>query len=300
MMTLKFCSEAQFGAVIEFMALALHGTVVGNKVAAHSSTFLFEVRPNELEFTVFVRKLRQGNSEVFETEVMSVLCALHSIGAKSLETSGFSKSISVVDMSTWLQEQIFASLSSDEPIDKRTNLTLRDLQDIWHSLSFSRQPVRFLELDSEFTKLFPCVSIVAGIYKSLRHRSGCEIQLQTRKNCTIVSHSVDAPSPVFDLLQRWKQTSASTCVHDNDRIGIYLANSYRGLDESRWRISKMLGAVPSQHKPRVFAWADESIFAVDEYHITRGGVPLPLVFECRYDDVHLSADRELRFRMEVR
>lgn len=299
MMTLKFCAEAPFGAIIEFVALALHGWVIKTKVTAQYATYFFEESPRGHEFTVTVRKLRYGNAEVFKTEVVSVLCALHFLGANSLEASGFSKNHPLVDVSTWLITQRIASLSGDGPIDERTNLKLSDLQDIWQSLAFSAQPIRLLDRDTEFTTLFPYANIIAGFYESLRHRSGCEIPLGTRKDGTITEHRVDAPDPGRDLFRRWKQTPDSSPTLVNNRIGIYLPDSYRGLDESRWRVSKMLGAAPPQHKSRVFAWADNAIFTVDEYHNTRGGVPIPLIFECRYDDMYLTADRELRFKVEA-
>lgn len=111
------------------------------------------------------------------------------------------------------------------------------------------------------------------------------IALATR--ATVNGTSIAAPAATYTFAEASRAR----------KHGIYHADGYRGLDESRWRISKLLGAVPQQHKARVFSWAAEAINSVDEFHNARGGVPLPEIFECRYDHARLVADRELRFEL---
>ncbi|MBX9938613.1 MAG: hypothetical protein K2Y32_05140 [Candidatus Obscuribacterales bacterium] len=178
-------------------------------------------------------------------------------------------------------------LLQSKAIDERTNLVLDDLEEIWAALAVTKQPVNKLMQDSEFQALFPYAELVAGTYEELRHNSGCTISLVTRRDGTIISHRLDAPICAPDTMSAIKS------------CGVFDAEGYLGSDASRWRISKLLGAVPQSHKSRVFAWAADAIYTVNEYHNTKGGISLPEIFEYNCDGVHLQADRELRFERKA-
>ncbi len=298
-MTLSFCGEIQLGATIEFVALATKGTVVKNKVVSPAATYLVEENPSERAFTLMVKNSKQRSTEEFNAEVIHVFCALRLMGAKTILESGFgkSKNFPPTEILTWLRAPSTAALSHELPIDERTNLTVNDLVDIWRLLVQTEQPVEVLLNNTEFIEIFPYADLVAGEYEKLRHKSGCEVSLQTRKNGTISEHRIDAPNPVSNLVTRLRESSGQSLVSATleKKPSIFHKDGYWGGDESRWRISKMLGAVPPQHKSAVFAWAADAINKMDEFHNTRGGVQLPTIFECRFDDVHLTADRDLKF-----
>ncbi|QQR57800.1 MAG: hypothetical protein IPG59_22985 [Candidatus Melainabacteria bacterium] len=244
---LEFSSDIEQGAAIEFVGLVAQGTVVESKVSSIAATYVFEKQE------IVVKNSKQRSATEFKAEVEVVRGAL----------------------------QLLRDTSGDNPIDERGNLTPIDLGEIWQSLAHATQPIDALLCDEAFVALFPFADLVAGTYESLRHKSGCVIDIETRKDGTLLSHRIDAPNPV-------STKAPSNC-------GIFKTDGYLGTDESRWHISKMLGAVPSKHKSKVFAWAHDAINLVDEFHNTHGGVQLPEIFECHYDDVHLTCDRDLRF-----
>lgn len=172
-------------------------------------------------------------------------------------------------------------------IEECTNLAFEDLEQIWLALAGTKLPVKKLMQDSAFHAIFPYAELVDGTYEELRHKSGCAILLVTRQDGILISHRIDAP------------VSGREKVSDEHSYGVYDPNGYLGSDTSRWHISKLLGAVPEQHKSKVFAWAAEAIFTVKEYHNTRGGIRLPERFVYHCEGVHLEADRELRFERKV-
>ncbi len=245
--SLEFDSKIHLGTAIEFVSLVTHGSVAKNKVSSIAGTYVFENNQ------IVIKNSRQRSAAEFNAELEVVGVAL----------------------------QLLKDNSCDKPFDERSNLTPNDLGEIWLSLAQANQPIETLLCDQAFAALFPYADLVAGTYEKLRHKSGCVIHIQSRKDGIILSHSIDAPNPV-------STKAPSNC-------GIFKEDGYLGTDESRWRISKMLGAVPPQHKSKVFAWAHDAINLVEEFHNTHGGVQRPEIFECHYDDVHLTCDRDLRF-----
>lgn len=296
---IKFCAETPLGAIIEFVALAARGSVVKTKVSAASASYVFEKNQQNDGFVVTVKNSKQHSAEEFRAELVHVLCALKLLGAREFESIGFSKGVHLDEVLARLDEQNVLPLVGEETIEARTNLTLNDLDTIWQALAVSVLPVGTMMCDTEFTSAFPYADLMAGTYVSLRHASGCEISLETRRDDTITAHRIDAPSPVTGLVARLIDvgTSSLSCngKPNNKASGIFDPDGYRGTDESRWRVSKMLGSVPLQHKPEVFAWAANVINSIDEFHSTRGGVALPKSFECRYGDMRLVADHNLKF-----
>lgn len=294
---LKFRAEVALGATIELVALATHGSVSKAKVSASAATYSFEEKQHE--FTVTVKSSKQHSAETFRAEVIHMLCALMLIGTDSLDASGFTKNDQMDEVLNWLSAQNISPLSFGEPIDDNTNLTLDDLENIWRALVPLQRSVDTIMLDTEYTGLFPYADLVAGRYERLRHCSGSEISLETRQDASIISHRIDAPNPVTTLVADLNDTKelavAGKGRQFNPTKSIFDPDGYRGSNESRWRVSKMLGAVPRQHKEEVFRWAANVINTVDEFHNTHGGVALPKSFEYRYDDVLLTADTTLKF-----
>lgn len=171
--------------------------------------------------------------------------------------------------------------------DDRTNLKVSDLDEIWLMLTSRNQPVEKLLGDSEFTAIFPHAELIAGEYESLRHKSGCAVYIETRNNGMITAHHLDAPIP------------GVKAIVEKHNCGVCKEDGYLGSDENRWSISKLLGSVPDAEKAKVFAWAADAIFAVEEFHNTRGGVPLPEQFEYKGDGFYLIADKDLRFESNI-
>jgi len=253
--TITFKSQKP-GANIEFVAVATGGIVTQNKVTSIAATYQFEKSLDTDKLLVTIKKKQSSTSEFSE---------LGSIIAQAL--------------------YIFNAMPEQDPAIPQTNLTPVDLLDIWQALAQQTKPIQTLLKEPDFESLFPYADLLAGTYESLRHKSGCVIKIETRKDGIITSHSIDAPSPVLEV----KKQSQS----------IYVPDGYLGTNESRWRISKILGSAPAKYKAQVFAWAADAIHMVEEFHNTHGGVSLPENFEFRYDNVHLTFDRDLRFEQKI-
>ena len=249
--SISYDDSLSLGTVIELVGLAAGGRVLDYRVSSTSATYIFD---NKHAGTMQVKNSRARTALEFKNEVERVQHALQ------------------------MQTKV---------VDERTNLALEDLEQIWSALACTKQPINKLIQDSAFNELFPHAELVAGTYEELRHKSGCAVLLDTRKDGTIISHRLDAPNCTLEKL------SEENCC------GVFAPDGYLGSDTSRWRISKLLGAVPEPHKSKVFAWAADAIFSVNEYHNTSGGISLPEVFEYKCDGVHLQADRELRFERKA-
>ncbi len=250
---LTFSQSIQLGAAIEWVGLVTSGSVRGYKVSSIAATYLFSTGS---EHACQVKNTKHRSVGEFKAEFETVGLALQQL------------------------EPVGDSVCFDE----RTNLTVRDLYEIWQALS-GKQPIEELLKDTSFTAIFPHAELIAGEYESLRHKSGCIVNIETRRDGVITAHHIDAPIPNGQA--KVETHNCGVCNHDG----------YLGTDENRWRISKLLGAVPDAQKSKVFAWAADAIFTVEEYHNTRGGVPLPELFEYKGDGLHLVADKDLRFEI---
>lgn len=197
---------------------------------------------------------------------------------KSRPVEEFKSEFEAVSLSLQMLEQA----TDGACFDKRTNLTFADLDEIWHALS-RKQPIKELLEDANFIAIFPHAEFIAGEYESLRHKSGCAVFIETRNAGVIAAHHIDAPVP------------GAKVITEKHNCGVCKEDGYLGSDEIRWSISKLLGSVPVAQKGKVFAWASEAIYTVEEFHNTRGAVPVPEVFEYKGDGVHLVANRDLRF-----
>ena len=299
-MSLKFHAVVKLGALLELLALAVQGTVSATKVSAPCASYIVEDDKNSASVKLVVKNSKQKTAEEFGSELMNVLCAVCWTGSIDIEGIGFARNLQIQKFCDWFQSQSVAGLSNFEPFDERSNLSLSDLENIFQTLALSKQTIESLLSDAKFAAIFPYADRIAGKYESLRHTSGCEIAIETRKDGAITSHRIDAPNPVRKFVEAWQDyTSAKpTAASTKSSANIFDLNGYRGSDESRWRISKLLGKVPPKHKEAVFAWAADAIHCVDEFHNTRGGVPLPEVFQYRVEDLHLTADRDLKFHQE--
>lgn len=298
---LRFRTDTSLGVLTEFLSLAVSGGVSANKVRAQSATYSLAEDKDLAAVEIVVQNSKQRSAADFNQEITQALCAISLIGGKDLEGFGFSKSVPIQKFYEWFQAQDLAKLSNYAPFDASTNLTLVDLENIFQALSFAKQPVDNLVCDSKFTAVFPYANVIAGKYESLRHSSGCEVFLDTRKDGVIIGHRIDAPDPVRELMSAWRVEIVSireSGVSQKPYTSIFDIDGYRGNNESRWRISKMLGGVPPEHKQAVFEWAANAIYDVEEFHSTRGGVQLPETFQYRVNDVRLTADRNLKFHRE--
>lgn len=250
-------SKKPLPTTLEIVALATNGWVTGSKVASIAASYYFEKLPETNEVNITIKNSRQSSTSEFNDEVSKISKVLDS----------------------------FADKQDCQPFLNDSNLTFNDLQEIWQALVQSDQTIQSLLQNSDFNNLFPYADLVSGSYESLRHKSGCEIKLETRKNNSIISHQIDAPNPVA------KEIKQNQSIFNDD--------GYLGLDQSRWRISKMLGATPTAYKTQVFSWAADAIHTVEEFHNTHGGVALPEVFKFKYDNILLTFDRDLKFEQNI-
>lgn len=296
-MILNFCVFADLGTVAEFVGLALRAEVSAKRIAASAASYVLEKRADG-SFAITVKKSAAASADDFSTEILKLRCALQNLEVTACDAQGFSKNIPLTELTNWFASQSTVDNAEFAPLNSELNLA--DLGEIFEALTSSQRPVEKCLDDPRFFALFPYADFVAGSYTSLRHRSGFEIKLHTRNDGTIVSHRLDAPDPVGRIHTLWSSwfsgRGPTKLLATEGSHGVYHIDGYLGSDESRWRISRLLGAVPAEHKPRVFKWAAEVINSVEEYHSTRGGVKLSDIFECTYDNERLIADSDLRFK----
>lgn len=300
-MKLKFHTATKLGTLVEFVALAVRGTITSTKISALCATYILEENQEKGTIEITIQNSKQRSAAEFGREMLQALCAISMTGCSELEIFGFNKNVPVLEFYEWYQSRGVACLSNSEPIDARANLTLDDLENIFAALSPSNQSIESLLNMPHFATIFPYANFIAGDCESLRHASGCEVLITTRKDGVVTAHRIDAPEPVSNIMNSWQHTSSTTAPVASlptASSNIFDVAGYRGCDESRWRISKMLGAVPSDHKERVFSWAADAIYSVDDFHNTHGGVNLPESFRYHIGDVHITADRDLKFQME--
>ncbi|MDZ4832531.1 MAG: hypothetical protein SGJ27_01895 [Candidatus Melainabacteria bacterium] len=288
-------SSVALPALVEYLALCVGGWVDENLIRADANDYFF--KPGSEQATeATVKKHSSSSAAESQLEALKFILGVHQLGGTVATTSGWTKKFPPTDLMQWLETSPQTQLHSDAPIIPETLLTLNALEKIYKMLAGQSASIKELLGEPDFNSLFPHIEFIAGQYEHMRHQSGNEVKILWHKRDFVQMHKIDAPNPVASILAAWLSKSGyGVIAQKTENCGIYNEKGYRGTSTSRWQISKMLGEVPAAHQSAAFGWASNAIWTIDEYHSTRGGAPLPDVFTYSYDDIMLTADRELVF-----
>ena len=165
-------------------------------------------------------------------------------------------------------------------------LSLTDLEEIGTRLFGQTTPAPDLSNDPAFRAAFPGIEMKWGYYGFVRHRSGTEIRTCWSDDTHVLqSHGFEAPSPSEPLARKWLKTKGVE----------WTQNEFLKYRKKKWRLAKLLNRVPQPYKQRVYEWVITTHFDVEEYHSTRGGYPIPELFECTYGKSTIFCERDLEF-----
>ena len=165
-------------------------------------------------------------------------------------------------------------------------LSLADLEEIGARLFGQTTPAPDLSIDPEFRATFPGIEMKWGSYGFIRHRSGTEIRTCWSDDTHVLqSHGFEAPRPAEPLARKWLKTKG---VEPE-------TNEFLKYRQKKWRLAKLLNRVPQPYKQRVYEWVITTHFDVEEFHSTRGGYPIPELFECTFGKSTIFCERDLEF-----
>ncbi|QQR57843.1 MAG: hypothetical protein IPG59_23200 [Candidatus Melainabacteria bacterium] len=167
-------------------------------------------------------------------------------------------------------------------------LSLNNLLEVRQILTIQSKPITDLLKDKAFCSAFPSVQSKWGDYGFMRHRSGTEIKTTWNDKVYIKSHGYEAPCPVEELLEAWIKLK---------KIDVDVDPGFQSYRVNKWKLAKMLGRVPQEHKQKVYEWVNDTQFAIEEFHDSHGRTYTPETFECYFGNSVITADRNYVFEL---
>ena len=285
---LKIQSHFSQPAIIEFAALCVAGWVTGNEIKSPSFSYTVETTDDWHHLSI-----DQSSKKAFTDlmdELLMVLMGLSMLGS-NIEIEGhWSNETRMRHAWNWTRSHSNSTppLSQSFRIHPLSNLTLDDLIAI-HEL---------FETSDDFASLFPFCNLYDSSHGSLRHFKGNECYIKFEQGKTPITHKIDSPNPADLRFDQWLSAFENRTAPKAPKFNAKSKGYYKSAND-RWKIAKMLGEIPGEHKSRVFAFVDDVINTVNEYHDTRGVQgPLPERFEIVFDHMKLVANPELVFKIE--
>ncbi|MBX9666509.1 MAG: hypothetical protein K2X93_02775 [Candidatus Obscuribacterales bacterium] len=288
-------SKFSAGTVIEYAALCLSGWVYENKIESDLLCCELELRDGKLIFTLSPPARVHAKFE--REEAICLMLGMLNIGAIVEVDGEWRKNRSVKHAMQWAAERQWTVQDANTAIHPYSHLKLSDLQIIHDCLIDKKISVSKMNSDFEMSRIFPFVDCYGGSYGPLRHRSGNEIQVKLVDNEFPLGHKLSAPVPCEGVYEGWLYAEAGK-PSPRRRFDPKNPGPYRDSLTNQWKVAHMLGSVPEEHKSKVYSWVTDCFNALAKYHDTRGGVPIPEVFEIEFDGYRMTATQKFVFRLE--
>lgn len=288
MHNLKIQSQIPQQAIIEFVALCVAGWVTSNEIK--SSSFRYTVETADNWYHIAIEHLSKRAFTDLMDELLMVLLSLSMLGSNIEIEGDCSNEARIRHAYDWTRSHSYSNspLSQTSPIHPLTSLTLDDLIAI-HEL---------FETSNDFASLFPFCTLYDSSHGSLRHFKGNECYIKFELGKTPITHKIDSPNPADLRFDQWLSDFENRKAPKAPKFNAKAKGYFKSAND-RWKIAKMLGEIPGEHKNRVFAFVNDVINTVNEYHDTRGSQgPLPERFEIAFDHMKLVANPELIFNIE--
>ncbi|MDX2106128.1 MAG: hypothetical protein SFY67_06965 [Candidatus Melainabacteria bacterium] len=288
MHSLKIQSQLPQQAIIEFVALCVAGWVTGNEIK--SSSFRYTVETTDDWYHISIDQTSKKAFTDLTEELLMLLLGLATLTAHIEIEGHWSNEDRIRHAYDWTRSHSnsIPQLSQSSPIHPLSNLTLDDLIAI-HEL---------LNKSNDFASLFPFCDLYDSSHGSLRHFKGNECYVKFEQNKAPITHKIDSPNPADLRFDQWLSALENRTAPKAPKFNAKSKGYFKSAND-RWKIAKMLGEIPGEHKSRVFAFVNDVINTVNEYHDTRGSQgPLPERFEIAFDHMKLIANPELVFKIE--
>lgn len=283
------------GAVIEFAALCIAGWISTPKIVGSVLAYEFALTNHQIVLTFTTHPKADG--EAIAEELLSLLLGLFSLGA-AVEAEG-----DVFDQNqlnkaiAWANSIRFSAHSLDEPIHRFFRITLMDLEFVFRYLADRTTPISNYWNDQVYASNFPYLDVYAGDNGSIRHKSGAEISIEWTGNKFVRSHKLVVPRASDAIVSRYRCEISGKKFKDKKIPLETSSGPYRKSFQNQMRAARMLGQVPPEHQQRVFAWFSSVFNDVDYFHDTRGGIPLPNIFEIEFDGCKMTATHDFDFKL---
>lgn len=283
-------------AIIEFSALCVAGWVTSNEIQSVGFKYIFDTTDDEHKIS-FEKTSKKSFSEII-AEPLALLLGLSMLDSK-IECAGeWSNEEQIQHAVSWADTRKCSCkpLSMNQPVHQLTSLTLNDLMEIYDLFEKLEGSSRMPYTSKLFAEIFPFSSLYDSTHGSLRHFRGNETYITFTENQAPITHKIDSPNPVDFHLDEWLYFLAGKKAPKTRNYFKIAPKGYFKTEVDRWKVSKMLGEVPEEHKARVYAWVDDSINTVNHFHDSRGADgPLPAMFEISFGDQTMTATQDLVF-----
>ncbi len=165
-------------------------------------------------------------------------------------------------------------------------LSINDLQEIADNLCDNQTAIDVLDGDADFRRVFPGLFCAYGEYGPARHKSG--VRVKAAWTCDDDAyHKIEAPLPCAEVLNLWLK-----------EVGIEAYDPpFAEVRKKLWQQAKMLSRVPEADRRRVFEWADEVAFEIEQFHSYRGGSPINKPLEVAFSTGIMTVDTNLNWEM---
>lgn len=285
-------------ATAEFAALCVTGWVTSNKIESAGFKYLVDTADGSHHFSI--EKISKKPLADLTDELLLLLLGLSLIGSNIVCAGEWSSPKEIEHALNWITrgESICKQLSMGDKINQLTNLTLQDLQEIHDLFANKENSAKECLYSAKFRELFPFSDLYDSSHGSLRHAGGNECYIAFTDEKLAIKHKIDAPCPADFRYEEWR-SSFEGRKPPGVRKNSNKPKSYYRSATDRWKIAKMIGEIPIEHKEKVFSWVNSTIKTVDAYHDTRGSEgPLPERFEIAFGEQKLVATQELVFSFD--
>lgn len=292
---LLFQSTLSSSAIIEYVALCVTGWITTNRIRTSGFEYLIDTTGDSHQFAI--EKISKKPLSDLVDELILFLLGLSALDSK-IECIGEWKSLDKIEHAIdWIKskESFCKPLSNSNQIHHLTNLTLQDLQEIHELFENEEKSTTECLYSAKFSELFPFSDLYDSNHGSLRHAGGNECYIDFADEKSPIRHKIDAPCPADFRYEEWR-SSFEGRKPPRFRKNTSPSKGYYRSANDRWKIAKMLGEIPVEHKPKVYSWVNSTIKTVDAYHDTRGSDgPLPEKFDLDFGDQKITATRDLVF-----
>ncbi|MDX2107329.1 MAG: hypothetical protein SFY67_13090 [Candidatus Melainabacteria bacterium] len=262
--------------IVELVGLCIYGSISDSEIRTRKCCYVYEISDQSV-----ILKLHEDEPDIEDDidllDLIKVFLALSVIGAE-VQVEGMWRGR--------FPDQEFLQKHKNHSLDFDVPLALEDLPEIRQWLWGQTRSIEELLQDPAFRLVFPSVQSRFGAYGFMRHRSGTEIRTTWTDNVYVAGHGFESAYPLQEMLEAW--IKLKKLDYDPDE-GF---TSYRA---NKWKLARLLGRVPKEHKQKVYEWVNDTQFSIEEFHDSHGRTYTPESFECYFANSVITADRNYNF-----
>ncbi|MCW5824696.1 MAG: hypothetical protein KIT34_18000 [Cyanobacteria bacterium TGS_CYA1] len=266
----------QSEVIAELACLCLYGSISDSEIRTRKCCYVYEISDQSL-----ILKLHEDEPDIEDDidllDLIKVFLALCVIGAE-VQVEGMWRGR--------FPDQEFLQKHKNHSLDFDVPLALEDLPEIRQWLWGQTRSIEELLQDPAFRLVFPSVQSRFGEYGFMRHRSGTEIRATWNDRIYLAGHGFEAAYPLQEMFEAWIKLKKIDYEPD-DGFERYRAN--------KWKLARLLGRVPQEHKQKVYEWVNDTQFSIEEFHDSHGRTYTPETFECYFANSVITADRNYNF-----